>query len=202
MKNPAANFTFYVGAGVPPVKRMSQLRADAIIIGPGLPKLSADEIKTLPTAVRDDPIFSGDNANKLGAIIFRSPKDQSTCAHLGTVMQKHSKVVNGRCDFYEPYGRTHSWRVLDADNNVLPVKGADYYVALWLQDDQSGKVGVALGTWVENFWKPMTITTPSCVRNMAVSAARVRVKGEWGKAECSKTLLLYIGFQREVGQQA
>jgi len=166
-KNPAANFKFYVGAGVPPVKRMSQLRADAIIIGPGLPKLSADEIKTLPTAVRDDPIFSGDNATKLGAVIFRSPEDQSTCAHLGTVMKKNSKVVNGRCDFYEPYGRTHSWRVLDADNNVLPVEGAEYYVAVWLQKHQSGKVGVALGTWKENFRTPMKITTPSCVRDMS-----------------------------------
>ena len=149
------------------------MRADALIVGPGLPKLSTDQIKALPPAVRNDPVFSKDHDKKMGAILVTSPKDQSTCAHLGTVMSRHSKVVNGRCDFFERYGQTHSWRVLDADNNVLPVKGAEYYVAMWLQDHQSGKVGVALGTWVENFWKPMTITTPSCVRNMAVSAVRV-----------------------------
>merc|ERR1719183_3209746 len=32
-KNPAANFKFYVGAGIPPVNRMDGLRADALIIG-------------------------------------------------------------------------------------------------------------------------------------------------------------------------
>lgn len=166
-KNPEANFKFYVGAGVPPVQRMAQLRADAIIIGPGLPKLSAGEIDALPPAVRNDPIFSGVLANRtIGALLFKSPEDQSTCSHLGTVMQKHTKVVKGRCDFYEPYGRTHSWRVLDADNNVMPVDGAYYHVAVWLQQHQSGKVGIALGTWKENFRTPMKITTPSCTRDM------------------------------------
>ena len=139
-KNPAVNFKFYIGAGIPPVKRMARLRADALIVGPGLPQLSADEVKALPPAVLNDPVMSKNRRKKMGAVLLRSPRDQSTCAHLGTVMQRHSKVVNGRCDFFGPYGQTHSWRVLDADNNVLPVKGAEYYVAVWLQQHQSGKV--------------------------------------------------------------
>jgi hypothetical protein len=60
----------------------------------------------------------------------------------------------------------------------LPLAGEDYYVAIWLRDSSSagsggntdgegqvtGKVGVALGTWVENFWASFDILTPSCSR--------------------------------------
>ena len=38
--NPAANSNFYVGVGVPPIQRQAATRADALIIGPGLPTLS------------------------------------------------------------------------------------------------------------------------------------------------------------------
>ena len=71
-----------------------------------------------------------------------------------------------RCNFYEPFGRTHSWRILDADNNVIPQAGATYHVAVWLQSDVSGKFGVAVGTWVENFWQtfPGYPASPSCSR--------------------------------------
>ena len=163
--NPSSGFAFYVGSGVPPVARMADLRVDAVIIGPGLPALTAAEKAALPADVRDDPVWTSGAA--VGGILHQSPQDQSTCGHLGSTMQRASSVVNGRCDFYEKYGSTHSWRVLDADNNILPTKGGRYHVALWLQKHQSGKVGVALGTWQENFWKPFNIATPTCTRGMS-----------------------------------
>lgn len=103
----------------------------------------------------------------MGALLHRSPADQSTCAHLGIVMKGSSTVRNGRCDFHEPYGNTHSWRVLDADDNLIPLQGEEYYVAVWLQEHQSGKIGIAFGTWKEDFMNPYSITTPTCTRNMA-----------------------------------
>lgn len=163
--NPNPNQPFYVGVGIPPVDRQSEVRADALVIGPGLPALTDAEWALIPEQVRNDPVWrSGDN---MGAYFHQSPQDQSTCDHLGTVMQESSTVVDGRCDFYEPFGKTHSWRVLDADNNLLVEQGATYYVAVWLQENTSAKIGIALGTWVENFIAPYAIDTPTCTRDLS-----------------------------------
>jgi len=161
--NPEADFKFYVGVGIPPVTRFAALRADAVIIGPGLPALSAAEQALLPAEVRDSPVWNGQG---IGGILHRSPQDQSTCAHLGKVMNDSSSVRNGRCDFFEPWGKTNSWRVLDADENVIPNAGAEYHVAVWFQQHQSGKLGIALGTWVENFITPIEIPVPTCQRTL------------------------------------
>uniref|UniRef100_A0A7S1NL07 DUF305 domain-containing protein n=1 Tax=Eutreptiella gymnastica TaxID=73025 RepID=A0A7S1NL07_9EUGL len=163
--NPEPDFRFYVGVGIPPVQRQAATRADALIIGPGLPTLSDADMQSLPVELQNDRVWSTQGG--VGAVIHRSPQDQSSCAHLGTVMQGISSVVNGRCDFFEPFGQTHSWRVLDADNNVIPLAQQTYYVAVFLQQHTSGKLGIALGTWTENFWAPMEIATPTCVRDMS-----------------------------------
>ncbi|CAE8682933.1 unnamed protein product [Polarella glacialis] len=160
--NPAENSTFYVGVGTPPMPRFAALRADALIIGPGLPALSAATKLLLPAEVLSDPVW---NITGIGAIFHRSPQDQSTCGHLGAVMANSSTVKNGRCDFYEPHGATNSWRILDADGNQLPTSGAMYYAAVFLQSDTSGKVGIALGTWAENFVAASNLTSPSCKRS-------------------------------------
>ena len=89
---------------------------------------------------------------------------------LSTVMQTEAQVVSNRdpeeiapevplrwCDFSEPHGGTHSWRVLDADNNV----------AVFLQEHTSGKFGIALGTWAEDFESDIAIDTPRCARGMS-----------------------------------
>lgn len=89
-------------------------------------------------------------------------------------MMDSSTIRNGRCDFYEPYGATNSWRVLDADNNVIPTAGETYHVAVWLQADVSGKFGIAVGTWVENFWMPfqcaLTPYTHTCYERRMYAA--------------------------------
>jgi hypothetical protein len=82
----------------------------------------------LPAYIREDPVW--DTVADLGAVIHRSPLDQSNCDHLGEVLSRHSSVKNGRCDFFEPYGRTNTWRILDADGNIIPQQGATYYVAV------------------------------------------------------------------------
>jgi uncharacterized protein (DUF305 family) len=162
--NDQANQPFYVGVGIPTQDRFADVRANALIIGPGLPQLSADEWDQVPEDIRNDPVWN--SGSNIGAYFHASPDDQSTCDHLGTVMQEASSVVNGRCDFYEPFGGSHSWRVLDADDNLLVEgNGVTYHVAVYLQDDTSAKVGIALGTWVENFITSYDIATPTCTRD-------------------------------------
>jgi len=163
--NPAANSIFYVGSGIPTMPRFAGLRVDAMLIGPGLPALV--DTSMVPSEVMNDPVMKPGGTNKPGGMIFRSPADQSTCAHLGKTMTDSSTVRNGRCDFYEPYGATNSWRVLDADNTSIPTSGGTYYVAVWFQQPMSGKLGIAMGTWVENFRAPMTIHTPTCTRDLS-----------------------------------
>eukprot|EP00567_Pseudictyota_dubia_P015153 CAMPEP_0197438660 /NCGR_PEP_ID=MMETSP1175-20131217/5586_1 /TAXON_ID=1003142 /ORGANISM="Triceratium dubium, Strain CCMP147" /LENGTH=190 /DNA_ID=CAMNT_0042968431 /DNA_START=30 /DNA_END=598 /DNA_ORIENTATION=- len=119
--NPSADFQFYVGVGTPPVERFEDVRANALIIGPELPSLSDEEMASLPEEIRTDPVWTA--TPNIGAYYHVSPADQSTCNHLGAVMRNTTTVRNGRCDFFEPFGQTHSWRVLDADNNVIPVEG-------------------------------------------------------------------------------
>lgn len=162
-ENPSADFMFYVGVLVPVVERFSEVRADAVIIGPGLPSLTEEEWALVPEEVKASLLWQDAS---VGAILHRSPQDQSTCDHLGTVMTESSSVKNGRCDFFEPFGQSNSWPILDADNNAIPVEGGTYHVAVWLQDDTSSKITIALGTWVEDFRTQFDIATPTCSRNL------------------------------------
>ena len=106
------------------------MRVDALVIGPGLPLLSETVFSQLPEEIRMDPVWDDD---QIGAYYHQSPADQSTCAHLGPVMAEASTVRNGRCDFHEEWSDTHYWRLMDAEDNVLPVAGGTYYIAAWLQ---------------------------------------------------------------------
>jgi len=162
-KNPADDFSFYVGSGIPVQERFAGLRVDAVVIGPGLPALTAEQLALLPAEVQADAIWQVDG---IGAKLYQSPADQSNCDHLGATMTAASTVVNGRCDFYETFGRTNSWRVLDADGIKIPTKGEEYHVAVWLQDNTSGKFGVAVGTWKEDFRSAFDLATPGCERDM------------------------------------
>lgn len=172
--NPEENFIFYVGSGVPTESRFADLRVDGIIIGPGLPELSDDDKKYLESTASEvkkhyDILSTTTSDAKYGALLFRSPVDQSSCAHLGPTMTRSSEVRNGRCDFYEPYGRTNSWRVLDADENKIPKENENYFVATFLQSHVSGKYGVAVGTWRENFYTNFEgyPLAPNCERDIS-----------------------------------
>lgn len=161
--NPSSNFSFYVGVGIPTLDRFAYIRADALIVGPGLPALETEVLEGLPDEVKNDPILTTPG---FGAYFHQGPQDQSTCDHLGTVMAQESTVFNGRCDFFEPFSQTHSWRLLDADNNLIPNANDIYYVAVWPREAVSTKLTVAMGTWVEDFTTSYNLVTPTCQRNM------------------------------------
>lgn len=167
---------FYVGVGIPPQDRFAATRLDALIIGPGLPLLTAEEWSRVLEGFCNYPVW---NTDGIRAYFHASPKDQSTCNHLGIIMEDASTVVDGRCDLFEPYGRMHSWRVLDADDNILPQgNGATYHVVIFLQEDTSAKVGIALGTWVENFVTRYNIDTPTCTRNLGNFSEKIDVQDD------------------------
>merc|ERR1712196_356028 len=100
--------------------------------------------------------------------LMESNEDQSTCDHMGIVMSKHSEAVQVypdapvRCTFWEEFGKSNYWFMLDEDNVVLPVKDAQYWAVLYLQKNQMGKAGLALGAWPEDF----TTQYPELQENM------------------------------------
>jgi hypothetical protein len=130
-ENKAADSTFYFGVGVPTKPRFSSLRAAGMIFGPGLPNITTADRAALPAEVRNDPLLSQPGIGSLG--LEHSPADQSTCAHLSPTMFNASTVRNGRCDFFEPFGQTHSWRILDKDFNTIPLVNQTYYVVIFLE---------------------------------------------------------------------
>jgi len=150
----------YIGVGVPSIKRFDLVRSDYLVMGPGLPQLTDAEKALVPAdimaQVKDIP-----HSSTFGMMLERSPDDQSTCAHLCDEMKKHSKPRHGRCDFYEPFGDGHSWRLVEGDKVYGPTVGSTYYVAVWLRPFTSAKFGVAIGTWKEDFYTKYDKTAPS-----------------------------------------
>lgn len=147
----AANMSIYIGVGVPSMKRFDLIRADYLVVGPGLPALSDEQKAHIPEDIMKQ-VASIPHSNGFGYVYNRAPDDQSTCDHLCDEMKKHSAVRMGRCDFYEPFTDTHSWRLVEGDEVYGPNVGATYYVAVWLRPWTSGKFGVAIGTWKEDFF--------------------------------------------------
>lgn len=147
----AENMKIYIGVGVPTMKRFDLIRADYLVVGPGLPALTNETKSQVPEDIMKQ-VAGIPHSNTFGYWYNRAPDDQSTCAHLCDEMKKHSKPRMGRCDFYEPFTDTHSWRLVEGDEVYGPNVGATYYVAVWLRPYTSGKFGVAIGTWKEDFF--------------------------------------------------
>jgi hypothetical protein len=145
------NMKIYIGVGVPTIKRFDLIRSDYLVVGPGLPALSDEQKAQIPEEILKQ-VAEIPHSNTFGYWFNQAPDDQSTCDHLCDEMKKHSKVRLGRCDFWEPFTDTHSWRVVEGDEVYGPNVGATYYVAVWLRPYTSGKFGVAIGTWKEDFF--------------------------------------------------
>lgn len=133
------------------MKRFELIRSDYLVVGPGLPALSDEQKSQIPEDILKQ-VAEIPHSNTFGYWYNRAPDDQSTCAHLCDEMKKHCEVRMGRCDFYEPFTDTHSWRLVEGDEVYGPNVGATYYVAAWLRPWTSGKFGVAIGTWKEDFY--------------------------------------------------
>merc|ERR1719487_1957818 len=108
----------YFTVGVPKLDRFSDVRMTTVLLGPGLP-LTADTIdpegvKNIPQEVIDEMASSG-----LGAQIFESPADQTTCAHMNQVMTHSTEVVDERCVFHEEFGGSYSWVLADIETYAV-----------------------------------------------------------------------------------
>jgi uncharacterized protein (DUF305 family) len=57
--------------------------------------------------------------------------------------------------------------VLDADGNTMPIVGASYYAAVFLRDDTAAKIGIAIGTWKEDFVTRHELSAPTCTRQIS-----------------------------------
>eukprot|EP00429_Kryptoperidinium_foliaceum_P002238 CAMPEP_0176006934 /NCGR_PEP_ID=MMETSP0120_2-20121206/2975_1 /TAXON_ID=160619 /ORGANISM="Kryptoperidinium foliaceum, Strain CCMP 1326" /LENGTH=158 /DNA_ID=CAMNT_0017339683 /DNA_START=311 /DNA_END=784 /DNA_ORIENTATION=- len=75
---------FSVSVGVPSQDRFADIRANALIIGRGLPPLSDDDWFSLPEQVQNDTLW--EENPEYGALYLRSPQDRSKCDHVGPYM--------------------------------------------------------------------------------------------------------------------
>ena len=142
MDVPAANFSLYVGAGIPRLARFADTRIAALLVGPGL---STDfDASTVPAEV-ELAIPAGE-----GAVLYVAPEDQSTCDYM-----ENTAMINagdgedtvprlGRCDFHEKWGDSHSWPQVDKDTIV---DAGTFKVALWAYGQTSPPLGVFQTLW-------------------------------------------------------
>jgi len=140
---------------VPEIERFRGARMSAAVVGPGLP--AADEAaEDVPDAVMDHATATGE-----GIAVFASPEDQATCAHLASeTMSGASTVKDDRCHFYEPYGGSNLWVVLD-DGLAAPEAGT-YKIAVFETNGMTAKASFACCDWPEDFITPFDIPETEC----------------------------------------
>lgn len=96
---------------VPEIERFASTRMSTVILSPALPSLtnSSNNSNYIPEAVR-----AYADANGMGGLLFESPQDQSSCDHLTSpTMIDAVTVKDGRCHFYEPFGGSNLWTIMD-----------------------------------------------------------------------------------------
>eukprot|EP00747_Dinoflagellata_sp_TGD_P031297 gnl/TRDRNA2_/TRDRNA2_135190_c0_seq1.p1 gnl/TRDRNA2_/TRDRNA2_135190_c0~~gnl/TRDRNA2_/TRDRNA2_135190_c0_seq1.p1 ORF type:complete len:370 (-),score=50.92 gnl/TRDRNA2_/TRDRNA2_135190_c0_seq1:496-1605(-) len=120
----------------PEASRYAHLRMDAVLLGPGMPALNRSE---LPAHVSVPEEFQTGK-------IFRSPADQSTCAHsewmapMGALTEVGEPTV---CTFYEPFTATYMPVVLDVTPTVM--QAGKHYAGFYLRTYETGKLWFAVG---------------------------------------------------------
>lgn len=139
---------------VPVIDRFENERMSAVFIGPGLPALSVDAV--LPDSVKQYVDTTG-----MGGKIYNSPQDQSSCEHLTSPeMESEVTVKDGRCHFYEPFGGSNLWVIMD-DIITVP-EAATYKIAVFEESGTTAKASFACCDWPENFVTPYNIPEPTC----------------------------------------
>jgi len=94
----------------------------AAIIGPGLPALK-------DTTIVPSDILAYAEEKGFGVSLFKLPEDKSTCNILASdAERRESDVVDSRCHFYDPFGRSNSWVVLDEADVVDEVSAGAVFV--------------------------------------------------------------------------
>lgn len=139
---------------VPVIDRFENARMSVAIIGPGLEALQDDD--SLPDSVKQYAIDMG-----MGAMIYNSPQDQSSCDHLTSPeMISEVTVKDRRCHFYEPFGGSNLWVILD-DIITLP-EAATYKIAVFEESGSTAKASFACCDWPEDFVSPYNIPETTC----------------------------------------
>eukprot|EP00560_Eucampia_antarctica_P007106 CAMPEP_0197828802 /NCGR_PEP_ID=MMETSP1437-20131217/5325_1 /TAXON_ID=49252 ORGANISM="Eucampia antarctica, Strain CCMP1452" /NCGR_SAMPLE_ID=MMETSP1437 /ASSEMBLY_ACC=CAM_ASM_001096 /LENGTH=602 /DNA_ID=CAMNT_0043430189 /DNA_START=118 /DNA_END=1924 /DNA_ORIENTATION=- len=147
---------------VPVIDRFASVRMSAVFIGPGLPALLPEE----NTGVSNDILqYAADNV--MGGVVFKSPQVQTNCDHLHSQeMIDATTVKDGRCDFYEPFGGSNMWVVMD---DVITVsESGTYKVAVYEEHGFTAKASFACCDWPEDFLTPYSVpesTCPACGTN-------------------------------------
>lgn len=143
---------------IPVIERFEAVRMNAVIIGEGLPPISQDDINDsfVPASVLDYM-----TANNLGGVVFNSPVDQSTCDHLTSPeMATEVTVKDGRCHFYEPFGGSNLWVVMD-DVYKLPTT-TTYKIAVYEENQSTAKASFACCDWPEDFTTQFEMPESTC----------------------------------------
>ena len=142
---------------VPVIERFKDTRMSVVFVGPDLPALSTNP--SVPESIRTYA-----NNNEWGGMVFHSPKNQSTCQHLSSKeMIISTTVKDDRCHFYEPFGGSNLWVVMD--EILAAPAGASYKIAVYEENGTTAKASFACCDWPEDFVTPFDIpetTCPSC----------------------------------------
>ena len=139
---------------VPVIDRFEDVRMSVVFLGPGLPTLSTNS--SVPESITNYA-----NNNDLGGTVFHSPSDQSSCEHLTSQeMVDATSVKEDRCHFYEPYGGSNLWVVLD--NILLAPESGKYKIALYENNGTTAKASFACCDWPEDFLTAYDIPQTTC----------------------------------------
>ena len=86
---------------------------------------------------------------------------QSTCGHLASeIMFKESAVKEERCHFYEPFGGSNLWVVLDEE--LAAPEAATYQIAVYETNGRTAKASFACCDWPEDFITSFDIPETEC----------------------------------------
>mmetsp|Transcript_3932 Transcript_3932/g.5960 ORF Transcript_3932/g.5960 Transcript_3932/m.5960 type:complete len:227 (-) Transcript_3932:381-1061(-) len=139
---------------IPVIPRFEDVRMSVVIVGEGLPDLAQDT--NVPDSVANYVADKG-----MGAVVFESPQDQTTCDHLvSELMGKSTTVKDARCHFYEPFGGSNFWVVMD-DEYAVPKSGT-YKIAIYETNASTAKAALACCDFPEDFLTPYDIPETTC----------------------------------------
>jgi len=150
----SAGQPLYFTVTIPEIERFADTRMAVVFLGPGLEDLSSDV--GIP-----DSIVDYATANGMGGALFKSPEDQSTCGHLTSqTMIDAVTVKDSRCHFYEPFGGSNLWVVMDEE--LIAPEAGTYKIAVYEQAGNTAKASFACCDWPEDFVTPYNVPDPEC----------------------------------------
>jgi hypothetical protein len=142
---------------IPALERFTDVRMSVAVLGPNL--TSVDDL--IAVDLPDQVLNYANQTEGFGAELFKSPQDQSTCAHVESeVFNKHTKVVDGRCHYHEQFGDTNTWVLLDT-SLVVPADG-DYKIAMFEQQCRTTKAIFSCCAWEDDFETQYDLPESDC----------------------------------------